>query len=725
MKKQYGIFKRLGTMVALGWMLQSPVMAESLTEKYRRFLTLPPNYVCYRTAGPITVDGRADEESWKNVPFTEAFVDISGEGFPKPRFLTRAKMLWDDDYLYVYGEMEEPDIWADILKRDEVVFYNHDFEVFIDPTGDAQNYFEIETNAVGNVFDLSIEHPYRVPTKRTFVKFQWDCTGMKVATYLDGTLNKADDRDRGWSVELAIPRKTLAAEFDNVLQQGKCLRVGFSRVEWQLDVDGNGKYSRKKDNNGNYLPEDNWTWGPTGQVAMHMPERWGFVLLSGKKAGEGTEQFAYPDDYDARRLLWATYYAQEEYYHKNRRFAASLKQLGVTAKDQALLPPGCTLRMEAISHKFETIVTKSDGTQLVVDETGRFSSRGEASRGEIPVYVWKGWGKNTTAESLVNDFRAWKKHGVKGVCFNAGMDVEKIRTAAAVAKKMGLEYHAWVPTMVQGGKDSTWYTVNRFGESAYDKPVYVPFYKTLDPRNPQVREFLVEKFREIADIPGVDFVQLDYIRYADVILAKGLWEKYGLVMNGEYAKADYCYCKDCVADFKQQTGIDITEVTDPSQVKEWAQFRCDAVTDLVNAIAEAVHAKGKKISADVFPGPTSYAAWMVRQQWDKWNLDAVFPMNYNDFYLEPASWVGKVTAESVQALKGKKTALYSGLFICHDWKNKASIEDPEGSGLLPSEMAEAVEGSIKAGANGVCLFTPDSMTPEHWEALDRVLEKLK
>lgn len=601
MSKIDRLCKSMGVFLALGTMLPSVAGAESLTDKYKRFLTLPNNYVCYRTADAITIDGRADEESWKNVPFTEAFVDISGEGFPKPRYLTKAKMLWDDDFLYVYGEMEEPDLWADIVKRDEVVFYNHDFEVFIDPTGDAQNYFEIEANAIGNIFDLSLEHPYRVPTKRTFVKFQWDCPGLKVATYLNGSLNKADDRDKGWSVELAIPRKALAAEFDNVLQQGKCLVVGFSRVEWQLDVDAKGKYSRKKNASGKYLPEDNWTWGANGKIDMHMHERWGFVLLSGKKAGEGTEQFAYPADYDARRLLWAMYYAQEDYYRTNHKYMTSLKQFGLTARDRAFLPSGASLKVEAITNKFEVSVTKADGTQVVIDETGRISDRGEARYGEIPVLAWKGWGQNTTAESLANEFKAWKKHGVKGVCFNAGMDVDKIRTAATVAKKLGLEFHAWVPTMVQGGMDSTCYTVNRLGESAYDKPVYVPFYKTLDPRNSKVRDFLVRKFQEIASIPEVDFVQLDYIRYADVILAKGLWDKYGLVMNGEYPKADYCYCHDCVAVFKQLTGIDITSVTDPSQIKEWAQFRCDAVTDLVNAIADAVHAKGKKISADVFP----------------------------------------------------------------------------------------------------------------------------
>lgn len=348
-----------------------------------------------------------------------------------------------------------------------------------------------------------------------------------------------------------------------------------------------------------------------------------------------------------------------------------------------------------------------------------------AKGNKIPVYAWAGFGENATEKSLIADFKAWKKHGVTGVCINAGMDMEKIRTASKAAKKVGLEYHAWVPTMTPSGKPKSWYTVNRLGESACDNPPYVPYYTTLDPRNEDVKKFLTTTFEQIAQIPEVDYVQLDYIRYADVILARGLWDKYGLNMNGEYAKADFCYCPDCVAAFKKQSGIDITKVCDPSKIKEWAQFRCDAITALVNQISDAVHAKGKKLSADVFPGPKSYAEWMVRQQWNKWNLDAVFPMNYNDFYMEPASWVGKVTKEEAESLKGRNTLLYSGIFICHDWRNKDKVIDPENSGLLPSEIAEAVETSMAAGAHGISIFTPNDMTEEHWAELEKVLKKLE
>ncbi len=341
---------------------------------------------------------------------------------------------------------------------------------------------------------------------------------------------------------------------------------------------------------------------------------------------------------------------------------------------------------------------------------------------KVPVYVWQIWNDNNTEQSLRKEYKLWKKHGVVGVCVNAGMDAAKIAVAAKAAHREGLEFHAWIPTMLQEGLDPSWYTVNRLGQSAHDHPAYVDYYKTLDPRNPNVRKWLVDKFSELSRIPDLDYIQLDYIRYADVILAKGLWSKYGLTMNGEYANADYCYCDDCVKAFKEQSGIDIRKVTDPSKIKEWAQFRQDAVTDLVNMIVEAVHKNGKKVSADVFPGPHSHATWMVRQEWNKWNLDAVFPMNYNDFYMEPASWVGQVTAEEVQSLAGKQTPVYSGLFICKDWQNKASVIDPENSGLLPSEIGEAVKGSMQAGAAGVCLFTPYSMTAEHWKALDEAIK---
>ena len=379
---------------------------------------------------------------------------------------------------------------------------------------------------------------------------------------------------------------------------------------------------------------------------------------------------------------------------------------------------------------------------------GVSSCQQEAATADIPVYGWYGWDENKVSEdSLKQVFEEWKGHGLVGVCVNCGFDFDKIAKASKIAHEVGLEYHAWAPSMLGGNdKDASWYTVNRLGESASDPKnrAYVEYYSTLDPHNPDVVKYLCEQYEKIADIADVDYVQLDYIRYADVVLSEGLWVKYDTIIHhdwgnleigpmegsakpasvNEYPKADYCYCDACVADFKELTGIDVraklAEGVDPAAIPDWAQFRCDNVTHCVNAICEAVHAKGKKISADVFPGPHSYAEWMVRQQWQNWDVDCYFPMNYNDFYLKGTDWVGTVTKEEVETVGGKKPIM-SGLFICHDWQKKSGGIDPENSGLVPSEIAAAVKAAKDAGAAGICLFCPTSMTPEHWAEFDKAI----
>jgi len=113
---------------------------------------------------------------------------------------------------------------------------------------------------------------------------------------------------------------------------------------------------------------------------------------------------------------------------------------------------------------------------------------------------------------------------------------------------------------------------------------------------------------------------------------------------------------------------------------------------------------------------------LVRQEWNKWNLDAVYPMNYNDFYLEDATWVGEMVKEEVAAVNGKKP-IYSGLFITPFPGKKAEHPDPENHGLSPDEMAEAIEQSVVNGAAGICLFTPDRMTDAHWEVFKEAIYK--
>jgi uncharacterized lipoprotein YddW (UPF0748 family) len=309
--------------------------------------------------------------------------------------------------------------------------------------------------------------------------------------------------------------------------------------------------------------------------------------------------------------------------------------------------------------------------------------------------------------------------------YNGGHDPETYRRVGRMAREAGLEFHAWIPAMIQGKNpklDPSLYAINGLGESAYDKPPYADYYKFLCPSRKEVYQFLAELYGSVADLEDVDGIHLDYIRFPDVILAEGLWSKYNLVMDREYPQFDYCYCDHCVNGFKKQTGIDIRTVEDPSQVEEWKQYRCDLITGIVNRLAELVHSKGKEINAAVFPGPNSIARKIVRQEWDNWNLDAYYPMNYNDFYLKGTKWIGEVCNEEVTAINNREP-LYSGLFICPSPESKAEEPDPEGHGLVPGELEDAIRESVLNGATGVCLFTPGRMTDEHWEVFEKAIRK--
>ena len=69
------------------------------TNEWPRMKSIQPHgYVCYRAKNPLQVDGRLDEAAWAAVPWTEDFADIEGPAKPKPKYRTRAKMLWDDTY---------------------------------------------------------------------------------------------------------------------------------------------------------------------------------------------------------------------------------------------------------------------------------------------------------------------------------------------------------------------------------------------------------------------------------------------------------------------------------------------------------------------------------------------------------------------------------------------------------------------------------------------------
>lgn len=234
---------------------------------------MPRSYTASFTSVPPRLDGILSGPGWDSAPWSEPFVDIEGDKKPLPRYRTRVKMLWDAETLYIGAEMEEPHLWATLTERDCVIFQDNDFEVFLDPDGDAMRYFELEVNALGTAWDLYLEKPYRDGGS---ADNSWDITGLQVGVSLEGTLNDPRDTDRGWTLALAIPFSDLRLRTPDLQnpQPGDTWRINFSRVQWDLEV-ADGSY-RKIPNR----PEHNWVWSPQGVIDMHQPEHWGFLRFA-------------------------------------------------------------------------------------------------------------------------------------------------------------------------------------------------------------------------------------------------------------------------------------------------------------------------------------------------------------------------------------------------------------------------------------------------------------
>ncbi|HZT40673.1 MAG TPA: carbohydrate-binding family 9-like protein [Chthonomonadaceae bacterium] len=315
---------------------------------------IPRGYLCYRASGPITIDGRLDDPAWHNAPWTEDFVDIEGDSKPRPRFRTRVKMLWDDDYLYVGADIEEPHVWATLTQHDSVIFQDNDFEVFLDPDGDSHLYYEIEINALNTEWDLLLIKPYRDGGPAVN---GWEIPGLKTAVHVDGTLNDPSDTDKGWSVELAFPWKALkeCANMPCPPHDGDQWQINFSRVEWEVQVI-DGHYQKIPQR-----PEDNWVWSPQGAINMHMPEKWGYIQFTTAPTGQAV---FHPDpSIPARDLLHRIYYAEHSYYKQHGHWAPALSDLDLAhlPHDDRLGPP----RLETTEAGFLASVTLNlpDGTR--------------------------------------------------------------------------------------------------------------------------------------------------------------------------------------------------------------------------------------------------------------------------------------------------------------------------------------------------------------------------
>ena len=202
-----------------------------------------PTHICARCeSGPLTADWRV--EVWPKVPPVPLRETVSGAA---PQQATSVRVAWSAEELRVLFHAEDTHAWATLTERDAPLYEEEVVEVFLDPVGDLESYFEIEVNPLNAVLDLVLRR-----NRSGYVQdFAWRCAGLRTAVVKTAT---------AWTVELAIPFRSLVAEPPRA---GDCWRVNFCRIDRPPGV-----------------PRELSSWSPAGRASFHTPKRFGTLRFT-------------------------------------------------------------------------------------------------------------------------------------------------------------------------------------------------------------------------------------------------------------------------------------------------------------------------------------------------------------------------------------------------------------------------------------------------------------
>eukprot|EP01065_Artemidia_motanka_P030115 TRINITY_DN36134_c0_g1_i1.p1 TRINITY_DN36134_c0_g1~~TRINITY_DN36134_c0_g1_i1.p1 ORF type:complete len:439 (+),score=146.16 TRINITY_DN36134_c0_g1_i1:76-1392(+) len=340
----------------------------------------PPVYFARKVKdSDITIDGKLDEGVWKAAAAVEDFQSIYGTLFEKqhpeqrPWHATRGQILWSDDFVYVAGHLDEPNLYALdqgwVLPVEPVSpehprfectewwipscpYRSADFEFFISPGlhGNTEWYKEFEFNTNANapegpsVMTLALPRPYHdlhgeIPLWLNSTVCP-ELKGMQYKVTANGKVNDpayaAKHPNSSWTVEVKIPIEYLIKNVTGAERpaEGVQWRHGFSRVEYHLKPNSSSPGGYEKiftsalERKQGHL-DRNWVWPPTFMYDIHMPDLWSVVQFTEKAPGSG------PDPaFNAGKLNWPAYgmlsrlyYAQWDSQFVTGNFSTSLDEL--------------------------------------------------------------------------------------------------------------------------------------------------------------------------------------------------------------------------------------------------------------------------------------------------------------------------------------------------------------------------------------------------------------
>ncbi|KAL4221403.1 hypothetical protein ACF0H5_019661 [Mactra antiquata] len=281
---------------------------------------LPRHYIAYHLGDKsINIDGKLDEEAWNEAPWSETFVDMRSDVYPKPYYDTKFKIRWDDERLYVGAYIQEENLWATYDKHDSSIWKENGFEMLMDVDGSMFNYKQIQINVLGTMMDqILYKSPMDAENGKKVNEKEWHAEPKK-AVYYDGTVNKPGDIDKYWTAEMSFAFSKLYELYDSKPQIDDVWFIQFGRSEQNLTAT-NGKYEKVKGSS-----TDWWSWQPCDAINLHLQDRWGLVQF---KKNLRDRKFRF-EKWHIYKSLFDMMDALKKYKAINGAYTSSIEELDV------------------------------------------------------------------------------------------------------------------------------------------------------------------------------------------------------------------------------------------------------------------------------------------------------------------------------------------------------------------------------------------------------------
>ena len=156
------------------------------------------SFEIHRTASAPVIDGRLDDEAWKNAALVDDFHQTSPTDGATPSEATVVRVTYDDEYLYIAADLRDSspgEIRAKQMVQGKLFYSDDRFYVMLDSFNNKRNDYFFQVNANGVRREALRENNAR------FIE-EWATIWIAESAV----------HENGWATEIAIPFKSISFE---------------------------------------------------------------------------------------------------------------------------------------------------------------------------------------------------------------------------------------------------------------------------------------------------------------------------------------------------------------------------------------------------------------------------------------------------------------------------------------------------------------------------------